>query len=158
MEKVISQLYWLGNLIMLIKGNILIILLLMLLFSSAVVLKLSENNYLAHLINTHLDHLASARKALAKAVVILPSENQVCSINTDNKSELEIFWQSRQSLCQLNISGIKIDYAMREFSKALEETIYQQVTLRTQNGSEFEWLRIVKIHDSGALVSWTYYF
>lgn len=142
------------------KGNVLIIVLLMLLFSSFAVLKLNEDNYLAHLIKIHIVNLSNARKALSNTLTNFPAINEVCYVNTDNKIELELFWQSQHSLCQWNVSGTKVDYAYRVFQEDLEEGVgssYQQVTLRTKNGNEYEWLRVVKKRDSGRLVSWTYH-
>jgi len=144
-----------------VKGNILLVLLIMLLFASAALLQLSEDNYLAHLISAHVGSLLSARKSLSKAAINFSAENQACYVDADAKADLETFWQSHQSLCQMNISGAKVMYAFRDYKEDKQEeggVVYRQITLRTKNANEFEWLRVVKTRNVGVTVSWTYHF
>ncbi len=127
-----------------IKGNILVVLLVMLLFASAAVLQLSENNYLAHLIEKHLEDLSSARKALSEAFKKLSS------------SPISPGCYSDSLLCQTNVSGVTVNYALHMYQQEDRESSYLQYTLRAKTGVISIELRVVMERESGKVVSWAY--
>ena len=128
------------------KGNILLIMLVMLLFASVALLQLSENNYLAHLINQHVENLSSARKALNEGFKKL----SLSSINSACYSDV--------MLCQINVSGITVNYALREYQQKEQENTYLQYTLVAKTGATSVTSRVIVEQVSGRVASWNDYF
>ena len=127
-----------------IKGNILWILLIMLLFASTALLQLSEDNYLAHLIDKHVENLLSARKALNEGFTRLSASSisQACYNDT--------------LFCQTNVSGMTVNYALHEYQQEDQESSYVQYTLHVKTGVTSIGLQVVVERGSGRVVSWAY--
>ena len=128
-----------------IKGNILLVLLVMLLFASAAVLQLSENNYLAHLIEKHVETLSSSRKALSEAFKKLSSSSIFPGCYSDSL------------LCQTNVSGVTVNYALHMYQQEDRESSYLQYTLRVKRGVTSIRLKAIVEQTSDRVVSWNYY-
>ncbi|MES2204953.1 MAG: hypothetical protein V4496_07010 [Pseudomonadota bacterium] len=126
------------------KGNILLIMLVMLLFASAVLLQLSVDNYLAHLIDQHVENLSNARVALNQGFKKLStaSINPAC--------------YSAAAICQIKISGIAVKYALCEYQQDEQENSYLQYSLEAKAGTASIRLRVVVEQPSSKVVSWLY--
>lgn len=127
-----------------IKGSILLVLLVMLLFASVALLQLNEDNYSAHLIDRHVEDLSAARKALHEAfdklsISVIPQE---CYSDTP--------------VCQIKISGIVVNYALREYRQEEQKSSYLHYTLHDQVNLASVELRGVVEMPSNLVVSWVY--
>jgi hypothetical protein len=130
----------------------------MLLFASAVLLQLSEDNYLTHLIAQHLDDLSKARKNLQQAFKKILNEsakNSVCFSAANTKMELENFWSANQS-CNIIISGVSVNYVLQDFQQEKQEKSYVQYSLRIKTQLTSTWLRVVVEQQSNHVVAWSY--
>lgn len=127
-----------------VKGNTVLVLLIMLLFACAALLQLSEDAYFAHLTAKQVEDFSRARKILHEEFgrLLISTIPEKC--------------YSDVILCQTTVSGIMVNYALRQYQQDGQEIGYIQYTLCVNMGLTSIKLQVVVEQASQRVVSWIY--